>query len=562
MEKLHKEQSKFSKYKKHRDKFDNIIDLIEYSCSEYKDLIAYENLGKKLSFKEVNQLSKNFANYLLNNKNLKKGDKIAIQMPNILQYPIALFGALRAGLIVVNINPLYTPEEMLFQLKDSEVKGIIILDNFAYKLEGILGETKIEEIIITSIGDLMGSIKGYFLNQYIKYFKKMVPKYNLPNSINFKKCLEIGKKEIFIQPEINNDELAFIQYTTGTTGIAKGAMLTHNNIIANISQVLIWLEEKIEYGKEIAISPLPLYHIFSLIVSFILLKCGIHNILITNPRDLKSFIKDLRKYPFNLLTGVNTLFKALLNEKKFDKVDFSDCKLVIGGAATIQESVAKEWNSKTKTSIIEAYGLTEASPAVTANPIDKPYYNTIGKPFIDTQIKIIDEFERELNVGEKGELIVKGPQVMQGYWNKKQETEKVLINGWLKTGDIGILDEKGFVRIVDRKKDIVNISGFNVYPNEIDNVATKYPKVLEAATIGIPDEKSGEALKLFVVKKDLSLTEEELIKFCRQKLTGYKIPKFIEFKNKLPKSAVGKISKKDLKEIELNKINQFVDLEL
>ena len=529
MKNINVRNSDLKEYNKKRTRYKSLIELIEDSCKTYSDLVAYENMGTKLTFKKLEELSKNFASYLINNTKFKKGDKIAIQMPNILQYPIVLFGALRAGLIVVNINPLYTPQEMLTQLNDSEAKGIIILENFADKLELILDKTKIQEVIITSIGDMMGKFKGFFVNNIVKYYKKIVPKYNIPNAIKLNKTLKIGENEIFIKPEINGEELAFLQYTTGTTGTAKGAMLTHNNIIANLSQISIWMKEKIKEGNEIAISPLPLYHIFSLIVAFIMIQLGAKNILITNPRDLKSFIKELRKYPFTLLTGVNTLFKALLNRKEFFKVNFSNCKIVMGGAAPIQEIVAKKWLSVTGTNLLEAYGLTEASPGVTANPIDNSQINTIGIPFIETEIKIIDEDEREVAQGKKGELIIKGPQVMKGYWNNQEETEKVLINGWLKTGDIATINNKGFIKIVDRKKEIVNVSGFNVYPNEVDNVVTEHPKVLEAASIGIPDEKSGEALKLFVVKIDESLSEEELISFCRTKLTGYKIPRYIEF---------------------------------
>ncbi len=554
MNNANKKDKNLIEYKKARKKYNTLIDLIESSCLKYSDLIAYENMGTKITFKKLDELSKNFASYLINNKNLKKGDKIAIQMPNILQYPIVLFGALRAGLIVVNINPLYTPQEMLTQIKDSEAKAIIILENFADKLENILEKLdNIKEIIITNIGDMMGSFKGFLINNITRHYKKLIPKYEIPGAIKFKETLKLGQKEIFIKPEIDSETLAFIQYTTGTTGTAKGAMLTHNNIIANLSQISIWMKGNIEEGKEICISPLPLYHIFSLIVAFLMIQYGAKNVLITNPRDIKKFIKELRKHSFNLITGVNTLFKELLKRKKFFKVDFSNCKIVMGGAASIEENVAKKWFSITNTNLIEAYGLTEASPAVTANPIENPKLNSIGIPFIDTEVKIIDEHDREVNIGQKGELIIKGPQVMKGYWNKPLETEKVIINDWLKTGDIAIKDSNGFIKIVDRKKEIVNISGFNVYPNEIDNVVNEYYKVLEAASIGVPHEKSGEALKLFVVKKDRSLSKEEIIKFCRTKLTGYKIPRYIEFRDLLPKSAVGKISKKDLKEQE--KIN-------
>ncbi len=558
----------YTEYELIRSQYATLTDLLRDSCKKYSNNVAFENMGSKLTFAELEELSCNFASFLINHTKLQKGDRIALQMPNILQYPVALYGALKAGLVIVNINPLYTPEEMFAQIKDSGVKAIVVLENFAYKLNykntnldnvdrnynlnlhSILEETDLENVIVTKVGDLMGTFKGFVINSIVKYIKKIVPKYDKKNIMYFKDVLILGKKNQYYSPTIYAEDLAFLQYTTGTTGTAKGAMLTHKNIVSNLSQVSIWLKDTIKngVGNETSISPLPLYHVFSLIVSFIMMKLGVKNVLITNPKDLDAFIKELKKYRFTLLTGVNTLFKALLNKNEFKKVDFSNCKIVMGGAASIEESVSKKWYEITQTKIIEAYGLTEASPGVAVNPIGNPYVNSVGFPFIDTEVKVIDEDERELGPNQKGELIVKGPQIMEGYWGKKGATEQSVVNGWLKTGDIATINKNGLIKIVDRKKEIVIVSGFNVYPNEIDNIVTMHPKVLEAACIGVPDEKSGEALKLFVVKKDPSMTAQEIKDFCRKLLTGYKIPRYIEFKDSLPKSAVGKISKKDLKE--------------
>ena len=475
----------YKEYDLIKSQYTALTDLLESSCKKYSRNIAFENMGTKLTFNKLEELSSNFASFLINCTNLQKGDRIALQMPNLLQYPVVLYGALKAGLVIVNINPLYTPQEMLIQLKDSGAKSIVILENFAYKLcctenvntsqfgtksdqqdprlsKKLLDNTNIENVIITKLGDLMGTFKGFLVNNIAKYIKNIVPKYNISNVKYFKDALVLGKKKKYYQPTIYSEDLAFLQYTTGTTGTAKGAMLTHKNVIANLSQVSIWMKDSVEEsgGNEIAISPLPLYHIFSLIVSFIMIKFGTKNVLITNPKDLNYFIKELKKYPFTLITGVNTLFKALLNKEKFETVDFSNCKIVMGGAAPIQEGVAKKWYKITGTKIIEAYGLTEASPGVTVNPIDNPKQNTVGFPFIDTEVKVIDEDENELKVNQKGELIIKGPQVMEGYWKKKAATEQTIVNGWLKTGDIAVINKDGLIKIVDRKKEIVIVSGF------------------------------------------------------------------------------------------------------
>ncbi len=534
--------------------YTSLVDLIDSSCIRFSNLIAFENMGCKLSYNKVDELSKAFASYLINNTNLQKGDRIALQMPNILQYPIVLLGALRAGMVVVNINPFYTAQEMLDQIKDSGAKGIVILENFAHKLEETFNFKELQghkEIIVTSVGDMFGGIKGKMIDMFLKYFKRMVPHYNLPTAKRFKTVLREGSKLPYKQQNLNPADIAFLQYTGGTTGISKGAILTHSNIVSNINQFYKWTKSKIKEATEIQITPLPLYHIMSLTNTLSMFGIGAKNVLITNPRDLKGFIKELRKHSFTLFTGVNTLFNALMSKKGFFKVSFSSCKIVMGGGSSIQEPVAKKWKEITNTNLVEAYGLTEASPGVIANPVDGNHtLNTAGIPLSDTEIKIVNDNGKELEPGIPGELLVRGPQVMQGYWNNEQETENVFINGWLKTGDIARITENGCVQIVDRKKDMIIVSGFNVFPNEIEIAVLKHPKILEAAAIGIPHHYSGEAVKLFVVTNDTSLCEEEIKQFCRSQLTGYKIPKYIEFRSSLPKSPIGKVLKRLLKEEE------------
>ncbi len=532
--------------------YSSLVDLIDSSCNRFSNLIAFENMGCKLSYNKVDELSKAFANYLINNTNLKKGDRIAFQMPNILQYPIVLLGALRAGMVVVNINPLYTAQEMLGQMKDSGAKAIVILENFAYKLEETFNLKELKgqkEVIVTGVGDMFGGVKGKMIDMFLKYFKRMVPRYNLPTAKRFKTVLKEGFKLPYKQQSLSSTDIAFLQYTGGTTGISKGAILTHSNVISNINQFYDWAKSKIREADEIQITPLPLYHIMSLTNTLSMFGIGAKNVLITNPRDLKAFIKELKKHSFTLLTGVNTLFKGLMSKKGFFKVNFSSCKIVMGGGSAIQESVAKKWKEITNTNLVEAYGLTEASPGVIANPVDGNHtLNTVGMPLSNTEIKIINDNGKEVESGIPGELLVRGPQVMQGYWNNVQETKNVFINGWLKTGDIARITENGCVQIVDRKKDMIIVSGFNVFPNEIEEAALRHPKVLEAAAIGIPHHYSGEAVKLFVVTNDSSLCEEEIKQFCRNGLTGYKIPKYVEFRSSLPKSPIGKVLKRILKE--------------
>lgn len=532
------------------EKYTSLVELFEEACGKYGNMPAFENMGKYLNFCEVDDLATDFAAYLQNTVGLKKGDKIIIQMPNLLQYPVAMFGALKAGLVVVNTNPLYTPKEMEHQFQDAGAKAIVILANFAHNLEKVLPNTKIETIIITEIGDLLGGVKGWLTNLVVKHVKKMVPAYRLPQAVPFKKALAEGDRNAYKRPEITSDDLAYLQYTGGTTGISKGAMLTHRNLVSNMEQISAWMIPKLKEREEVVITALPLYHIFALTVNcWAMLKIGARNILITNPRDMPSFLKELKKHPFSIITGVNTLFNGLLNQEKFKDVGFDHLKVAVGGGMAVQRAVAKRWEEVTGVSLAEGYGLSETSPVLTCNPIDgTERIGTIGLPLPSTELKCVDEEGNEAKTGEPGEIYAKGPQVMPGYWNRKEETAKAFADGWFKTGDIGIVDEDGFFSIVDRKKDMINVSGFNVYPNEIEDAIAGHPKVLEVAAIGVQNEHSNEVVKVFVVKKDESLTKEELIKFCREILTGYKVPKQVEFRKALPKSNVGKIIRKDLRE--------------
>ena len=472
-------------------------------------------------------------------------------MPNLLQYPVALFGALQAGMVVVNVNPLYTPRELEHQLNDSGATTIIVLENFANTLELVLPKTQIQNIVVASIGDLLGGLKGWITNLVVRKVKKMVPDYHLPGAVAFNQALSIGRAKPFIPVDITLEDTAFLQYTGGTTGVAKGAVLTHGNICANIVQAKEWISQSLDCGKETAISALPLYHIFALTVNtMFFMEMGATNLLITNPRDLPALIKDIKKHNITVFVGVNTLFNALVNRDDFKTIDFSHWKLALGGGMAVQKAVADKWKTVTGIPIVEAYGLTEASPGVTINPINiTAYTGSIGLPIPSTEIEIRDDEGKEAAIGQPGELWIKGPQVMKGYWQRPDETAKVLdARGFLASGDVAVMDEKGWIKLVDRKKDMIVVSGFNVYPNEIEDVIAHHPKVLEVACIGINSEKTGEALKLFVVKKDPSLTEEELVSFARQELTGYKVPKNIEFRDELPKSNVGKILRRELRD--------------
>jgi long-chain acyl-CoA synthetase len=531
------------------ENYDSIVDLIMTNTAKYGDKAAFTNMGVTMSYNEVEQLSNYFANYLTHKCGLKKGDRIALQMPNLLQFPVALFGAIKAGVIVVNTNPLYTEREMKHQFKDSGAKAIVILANFAHLLEKIIDDTEIEHVIVTELGDLFPSFKKILVNNVVKYVKKMVPSFKLPKAKKFLTALEEGKQFDFKPVASTREDIAFLQYTGGTTGVAKGAMLTHGNIIANMNQIFAWMAPKFIEGKEVIITPLPLYHIFSLTVNCLALMCyGGHNILITNPRDIPDFIKTLKKQPFTVLTGVNRLFNALLAHKDIGTVDFSQTKLSVAGAMALQDSVAHKWYEMTGTKVIEGYGLTEASPVVCCNPVDdSEQRGTIGMPLPNTQVKLVDEDGHEVGLGEPGELCCKGPQVMKGYWERPEETAKVLKDGWLHTGDVAVMQDDGFFKIVDRMKDMILVSGFNVYPNEIEDVMAKHPAVHEVAAVGVADEKSGEAVKIFVVKKG-DVTEDQLRDFAKESLTAYKVPRYVEFREELPKTNVGKILRRELRE--------------
>lgn len=528
----------------------SIPDLMDDSFKKYKDKPAFHCMGKTFSYQEMDLMSAKFASYLQNDLKLKKGDRVALMMPNILQYPVALFGILRGGFVAVNVNPLYTPRELEHQLKDSGSKAIIIFENACHTLEEILPHTGVKYVLKTSIGDMLGFPKSLIVNFVIKKVKKMVPDYTLSNAISFTDALSRGDESRFVKPTLVKDDIAFLQYTGGTTGVSKGAVLLHKNILANLCQAKAWIAPLVSEGNEIIITPLPLYHIFSLTANcFTFSSIGALNILITNPRDLPGFVKEMKKWKFTAFTGVNTLFNGLLNNEEFKKLDFSHLKLTLGGGMAVQKAVADKWRKITNGPLIEAYGLTETSPAACINPMSLSEFNGyIGLPISSTNVEIKDDDENTLGIGQVGEICISGPQVMQGYWNRPDETAKVFTkDGFLKTGDIGIMTEEGFVKIVDRKKDMILVSGFNVYPNEIEDVVATHPKVFEVAAIGVPDDKTGEAIKLFIVKKDESLSSEEVIKFCRESLTNYKVPRLVEFRSELPKSNVGKILRKDLR---------------
>lgn len=537
-------------YEINPEEYSSINDMLEIGFKKYTNLPAFHNMGTTLTYEDIDRLSKKFASYLQNDLRLQKGDRVGLMMPNILQYPIALFGILRAGMIAVNVNPLYTARELEHQLKDADVSAIVLFANSAHVLEKVIAHTPVKHVMVTQIGDFLKFPKNHIVNFVIKNVKKMVPPFNIPNMLNFKECVESGDPSKYKRPDVKSGDIAFLQYTGGTTGVAKGAILTHRNIVANMIQARAWIKDFITEGKEIIITPLPLYHIFSLTANcFIFNSIGGLNVLITNPRDIPGFVKELSKWKFTAFTGVNTLFNGLLNNEDFKKLDFSSLKLTLGGGMAVQKTVAERWKQVTGRPLIEAYGLTETSPAACINPMSlKEYNGYIGLPIPSTEVEIKDDDNKTLPIGEIGEICIKGPQVMAGYYNRPEETAKVMTpDGFFKTGDLGYMTEQGFVKIVDRKKDMILVSGFNVYPNELEDVVVQHPKVLECAAIGVPDEKSGEVVKLFCVKKDESLTEEELIKFCREHLTSYKVPKYVEFRAELPKSNVGKILRKDLR---------------
>lgn len=530
--------------------YTSMVHLFEESCRKYSDKVAFENMGVRFTYKQVDQLSRDFAAYLQGGLNLQKGDRIAIQMPNVLQFPIAFFGALRAGLIVVNTNPLYTPREMEHQFKDSEAVAIVIVANFAANLEKIISRTQIRHVIVTSLGDQLGTLKGALVNFVVKNVKKMVPPYSLPQALSFNDVLKKGRTMKLKDHGVTNDDIAVLQYTGGTTGVSKGAQLSHGNLVAHNTMITHWFQPYLSAGGEdIIITAIPMYHIFALTVNGVLMfSTGVKNVLITNPRDMKGFCKELKKHKFTIITGVNTLFNGLLNSPTFKDLDFSYLKGAIGGGMAVQDAVAKRWKEVTGKALLEGYGLSETSPVLCCNPLDGNHRSgTIGIPMPSTEVAIFDDNGNELPQGEAGEICARGPQVMAGYW-KKDNTGVFFPGGWFKTGDIGFMDPEGFFKIIDRKKDMIMVSGFNVYPNEIENVVAGHPKVLEAAAIGVQDSHSGEAVKIFVVKRDESLTEKELLDYCRENLTNYKMPRHVEFKKELPKTNVGKILRRALKE--------------
>lgn len=533
------------------NEYSSLNDLMTQSVNRFSDKPAYENLGRQITYKELDQLSTQFASYLINVAGLKKGDQIAIMLPNLLQYPVALFGALKAGLTVVNTNPLYTDRELEHQLKDSGAKAIVILENFAHTLSEVVDKTQVKTIITTQIADLIGFPKSLLINSVVKYIKKMVPPFSLPTAVKFNHVLAEGKKYPFEAVDVTHDDIAFLQYTGGTTGVAKGAALTHRNMIANLLQAHVWAGGDLSDGEELVITALPLYHIFALTANALFsMKIGANSLLVTNPRDMPGFIKILKGRSFSYITGVNTLFNGLIHTPGFEALDFSNLRLSLGGGMAVQRYVADEWKRLTGCTLVEAYGLTESAPAVCINPVTLENFNgAIGLPLPSTDVCIRDADGVELGLNEPGELCVKGPQVMKGYWNRPDETANVLDDeGWLKTGDVAEIDAQGFVKIVDRLKDLIIVSGFNVYPNEIEDVAAGHPKVLEAGAIGVQDDKSGEAVRLFVVPSDDSLTEQELRDYCHNELTGYKRPKHIVFTDELPKSNVGKILRRELRD--------------
>jgi len=532
------------------DEFPSVVAVLENAIQNYRDRPAFANFGKTLTYAEIDTLSARFAGYLLGELGLKKGDRVAIMMPNCLQYPIATFGVLRAGLTVVNTNPMYTPRELRHQLVDSGATVVLVLDNFAHTVEQVLADTQVKQVITTGLGDMLG-LKGSVMNFVLKHIKKMVPDFDIRGAVRFRSALERGAAHPLPKIESQPEDIAFLQYTGGTTGLAKGAMLTHRNLVANMQQAAAWVGANVNPGHEVIITALPLYHIFALTANgLVFMKFGGLNHMITNPRDMPGFVKELKKVRFTAITGVNTLFNGLLNTPGFDEVDFSKLHLTLGGGMAVQRAVAERWKKTTGSTLIEAYGLTETSPAACINPMDLAEYSgAIGLPIPSTDACIKDEDGRTLPMGDIGELCIKGPQVMKGYWRRPQETAEAIDgDGWLHTGDMARMDEKGFFYIVDRKKDMILVSGFNVYPNEIEDVVAMLPGVLEVAAVGVPDEQSGEVVKLVVVKKDPSLTAEQIKAHTRENLTGYKQPKVIEFRKELPKTNVGKILRRELRD--------------
>ena len=532
------------------NEFRSIGDLFEKSVKQYGPRKAYINMDKAITYAELDKLSADFGAYCQSVLKLPRGARIALMMPNLLQYPVCLYGALRAGYTVVNCNPLYTERELEHQLKDSGAEAIVIVENFASVLANVIARTPVKHVLVTQLGDMLDFPKRMIVNLVVKHVKKMVPTWSIPNAVELRDALIEGGRYPLKPVEVGHDDLAFLQYTGGTTGVSKGAMLTHRNIIANLQQAHAWIKASLR-DDELIVTALPLYHIFALTANCLtFFKIGATNLLITNPRDIPAFVKEIGKYPFSTITGVNTLFNAMINNPDFAKIDLSKLHLTLGGGMAVQRAVAERWKQITGVTLIEAYGLTETSPAATMNPLDMPEYNgCIGLPISSTEVTIRDDDGKDLPMGEPGELCIRGPQVMKGYWNRADETAKVIMaDGFLRTGDVAIMDAKGYFKIVDRKKDMILVSGFNVYPNEIEDVLAMHPGVLESAAVGVPDEKTGEAIKIFVVKKDPDLTEASIIEHCRSHLTGYKVPRQIAFRTELPKTNVGKILRRQLRD--------------
>ncbi|PJJ99219.1 long-chain-fatty-acid--CoA ligase [Lysobacteraceae bacterium NML91-0213] len=532
------------------DEFSSVPAVLEGAMANFRDRPAFSNMGKVMTYAEIDEASRHFAAYLLGELQLKRGDRVAIMMPNCLQYPIATFGVLRAGLTVVNVNPMYTVRELKHQLVDSGAVAILVLDNFGSTVQKSLAGTSIRHVLTTGLGDLLGA-KGAIVNFVLRHVKKMVPDYNIQGAVRFRDALSLGKRHTLPDVQIDPTDIAFLQYTGGTTGVAKGAMLTHRNMVANMQQASAWIGQVVRPGEETIVTALPLYHIFALTANgLVFMKLGGKNLLITNPRDMPGFVKELNRERFTAITGVNTLFNGLLNTPGFDRVDFSSLRLTLGGGMAVQRAVAERWKQVTGCTLIEAYGLTETSPAACINPMTLAEYNgSIGLPIPSTDACVKGEDGAMLAAGEVGELCIRGPQVMAGYWQRPDETAKAIdADGWLHTGDMARMDENGFFYIVDRKKDMILVSGFNVYPNEVEDVIAMMPGVLEVAAVGVPDERSGEVVKVFVVRKDPSLTADQIKAHAREHLTGYKQPRQVEFRTELPKTNVGKILRRELKE--------------
>jgi long-chain acyl-CoA synthetase len=531
--------------------YGSIRDILEKSCGKFADLPAFSCMGAGITYRDLDRLSADFGSWLQNVAGLGKGARVALMMPNLLQYPVAIFGVLRAGLVGVNCNPLYTPRELEHQLVDSGAEAIVILENFANTLESVIGRTKVRTVVTTQLGDMLGFPKSLVVNFVVKRVKKMVPPFSLPGAVRFNDALSAGASQRLAPPPLAQEDIAFLQYTGGTTGVSKGAMLTHGNLVANLLQVSNWVGTGLQEGRETVITALPLYHIFALTGNCLtFMKFGAKNVLIPNPRDLPAFVAELGRHRFTAITGVNTLFNALMNTPGFAQLDFSNLRMTLGGGMAVQRAVAERWLEVTKTPLVEAYGLTETSPGACINPLvkDARYNGFAGLPLPSTVVTIRDDEGRVLPTGETGEICIAGPQVMKGYWNRPDETAKVMFpDGAFRTGDIGYMDERGYVKIVDRKKDMILVSGFNVYPNEVEDVVAMMPGVLEVCAVSAPDEKSGEVVRLVIVRKDPALTKEAVLEHCRQHLTGYKMPKIVEFWKELPKTNVGKVLRREVK---------------